>query len=152
MEPLDLSNMDEKSAKEYVVALLTTLKQTTAKRKEVEKEVELWEGRVTLAEENERPDLRAQAAGLLEEKKDALSRLQSEEAAFKRELNSAESQLRMIQNQPEFTINADKLLAELEMVVGEVDETRDHFREFEAEQALEKLRKKMAANNGKNGS
>lgn len=152
MEPLDLSNMDKKSAKEYVAALITTLKQTTAKRKEVEKEVELWEGRVTLAEEKERPDLRAQAAGLLEEKKDELHRLRSEEAAFKDELNSAKSQLRMIQNQPEFTIDADRLLAELEMVVGEVDETGDHFREFEAEQALEKLRKEMAPDNGKNES
>ena len=145
MEPLDLTNMDEHSAKEYVLALITSIKATKKKRIELEKEVELWESRVKLAETHSRLDLRIQAEGVVEQKKTDLYQIKAEEAELNRELRSAQSQLKIIQNRPEFSINADLLLAELEMVVGEIDETGEHFRAFEAEQALEKLKRDMQA-------
>ena len=143
MEPLDLTNMDKESAREYVFALLTTVKKTKMKKTELEKEVTLWKNRVKLAAEKKRSDLQAQAMVKLDEKKEELFHINAEERELMRELQSAKSQLQMIQNRPELSINADQLLIELEMVVGERDETADKFREFQAEQELEDLKRKM---------
>jgi hypothetical protein len=135
--------MDERSAKEYVVALITTIKNTRTKRKKLENEIETWKNRVKLARENGRSDLEAQAVQRVGEKEQELDAIKTEEREFIRELHSAKAQLKTIQNQPSLSINPDLLLAELEMVVGEHDETGEKFREFEAEQALNDLKKQL---------
>lgn len=141
--------MDEKAAREYVTALLATIKQTRTKRHELEKEVALWKKRVALAEEENEPKLSAEAAVILDQKKHDLSHLAAEEEELLKELRSAKSQLVLIQNRPELSINPDQLLAELEMVAGKEDETTTHFKEFEAEQALEALKKKIEEEQGR---
>lgn len=145
MEPLDLTNMDERSAKEYIVALITTVKNTRTKRKSLEKEVELWKNRVELAREKEREDLEAEASRRVEEKEQELEAIKTEEAQFIRELQQAKAQLKTIRNRPSLSINPELLLAELEMVVGEHDETGEKFREFEAERALNELKKQLGS-------
>jgi hypothetical protein len=140
--------MDEKAAREYVTALLATIKQTRTKRQELEKEVALWKKRVALAEEKNEPKLSAEAAVILDQKKYDLSHLAAEEKELLKELGSAKSQLVIIQNRPELSINPDQLLAELEMAAGKEDETTEHFKEFEAEQALDALKKKIEEEQG----
>jgi hypothetical protein len=142
----DSINMDEKSAREYVTALLATIKQTRTKRHELEKKVALWKKRVALAEEKNEPKLSADASVILDQKKHDLSHLIAEEKELVKELRSAKSQLVLLQSRPELSINPDQLLAELEMVADKEDETTSHFKDFEAEQALEALKKKIEEN------
>jgi phage shock protein A len=148
VEPIDLTNMDKKSAREYVVALLTTIKQTKAKKKELIAEVNKWRERVKLAEEKGRTDLRAEALQMVEEKQNDLNRIQQEERELERELLSAKSQLRNIEHQPQLSVDAEQLLAQLEMVVGEKDETEERFRDFQLDQALEELKRNMDKEGG----
>lgn len=146
---MDLTNMDERSAKEYVIALLTTIKETGTKRKQLEKEVELWRSRVHLAREHSRQDLELQAAEKAEEKQSELDGLIAEENEYIQELRTAKVQLEAIKNQPSLSINPDLLLAELEMVVGEPDTASEKFKEFEAEQALDELKKQLGSDRDK---
>ena len=135
--------MDPISAKEYVAAVLSTLKQTKIKRIELQKELEKWKSRVILAGDQGRTDLQAEAALKAEQVQEDLQKIMYEELEFKKELDIVKSQLLRIQDQPEITIDADLLLAQLEMVVGERDELADKFKEAEADLELKRLKKEM---------
>ena len=140
---MDISDMDAASAREYVVAVLATLKQTVAKRIELTGELEKWQTRVRIAEEHGRSDLAEEASVKVEQVKEDVLRIQAEEAELKKELDIVKGQLEWIKKQPQFSIDADFLLAQLEMVVGERDELADKFKEAEAASELERLKKEM---------
>ena len=140
---MDLTGMDPVSAKEYIAAVLSTLKQTKIKRIELQKELEKWKSRVILAGDQGRTDLQAEAALKAEQIQDDLQKIMYEELELKKELDIVKSQLLHIQNQPEITVDADLLLAQLEMVVGERDELADKFKEAEADLELKQLKKEM---------
>ena len=135
--------MDPVSAKEYVAAVLSTLKQTKIKRIELQKELEKWKSRVKLAGDQGRTDLQAEAVLKAEQIQEDLRKIMYEELELKKELDIVKGQLLHIQNQPEITIDADLLLAQLEMVVGERDELADKFKEAEADLELKRLKKEM---------
>lgn len=140
---MDISGMDAASAKEYVVAVLATLKQTVAKRIELTTELEKWQERVRLAGEHGREDLAGEAVAKAEQVKEDILRIQLEEKELKKELDIVKGQLEWIKRQPQLSIDADFLLAQLQMVVGEQDELADKFKDAEAENELERLKKEM---------
>jgi len=50
--------------------------------------------------------------------------------------------LKKLVTEPQLTVYADALLAQMEMIVGEPDKTENAFKEFETDVELNKLKKK----------
>lgn len=143
MDDYDITGLDPQSAREYVLAVITTLKQTKTKRTELEKEYQLWTGRVKLAEQNGRADLQSQAEVRVFEVKQDLDRIKAEEASLAGGVIRLKSQLSMLQSQPQFTVDTDRMLAELELLGDHRDELADKFKDEEAEIALQNLKNQL---------
>jgi len=140
---MDISGLDPASAKAYVTEVLTTLKLTITKRNELLKERAKWKNRMELAAQNNRFDLQKEAALRFEQITRDLPGIIAEEKELRLELDVVKGQLKQIQNQPRMTIDADMLLSQLEMIVGEKDELADQFKDAEAQIELEQLKKDM---------
>lgn len=143
MDDFDLDGLDAKSAKDYLVAVITTLSKTKAKRAELEKELELWNGRIRLAVQNDRSDLQAEAEVRVRDLQFELDDIKAEEHVYAQGVRKMKTQLQMIEMQPQLSADAEQLLAQLELIGGERDELADAFKEEEANQALEELKKRM---------
>lgn len=143
MDTYDITGLDPQSAKEYVLAAVTTLKATEEKREELERELELWTKRVELAKEHNKEDLIAQAESRKAEVTSDLERIKTEEAELKGGVIRLKGQLKLILNQPEMSMDADQLAAQLELMEDERDDLADKFREEEANDALARLKEEM---------
>jgi phage shock protein A len=143
----DLSNLDPEDAKEYIVAVMATLKQTVLKRKQLENDLELWERRVDLAVENGRSNLVEGAKQKVEQLKEDIGHLSKEETEYNEGLTRMKRQWKTIQSQPKLTVDVDLLTAQMDMLLGEQTkaeaETNEKLRKAEADQALEELRQRM---------
>ncbi|MBN1412002.1 MAG: hypothetical protein JW969_14230 [Spirochaetales bacterium] len=148
----DLSGMDMESAKEYVLAYMTTLKQTQRKITEIEAEAKIWEDRVTLAEQNGKFELKTQAEIRRDEILAKEKKLKAEESDLAYKVKTMLENLKKLKNEFAFSVDADRLLAELEMIVGEKDELADKFKEEETLSELEKLKRKMSGESGEPGN
>ena len=140
---MDISGLDPAAAKEYTAAVLTTLKQTISKRNELLKEFEKWKTREKLAEQTGHPDLQKEADLRKEKLIEDLQHMLKEEKELRLELDIVKGQLKQILNRPQFTIDAEMLLSQLEMVVGEKDELAEQFKDAAAADELERLKKEM---------
>ena len=143
MEDFDLTGLDPQAAKQYIVAVISSLKSTTAKRAELEKERDIWTSRIELAKQNDKSDLQAAAEIRAQDIENELYRIQAVEKALSDGVARMKRQLRMMQNQPQLSIDPDALLAGLELLGGETDELADKFKDEEAKQALDELKKKI---------
>lgn len=145
--------MDEYSQKQYVIGIITTLKQVRKKKEEVRREFELWESRVKLARDNSRPDLAAQAADQRDRARSDYQNLKNEEESIFQELRSAKAELESLRIAETMTVDTDRLLAQLEMIVGKPDETKKAFQELELENSLDELKKSLdsSGNSGETG-
>ena len=139
----DLRGMDTRAAKEYILAYITTLKNTQNDLRKAEESLSLWQSRVKLATERGSADLASAAAIRVDEFQTKVGSLKAEERKLSAEIEHMKSQLKDIQHQPEYTVDADLLLAQLEQVVGEPDKTAEKFKAEEADQALEELKKRL---------
>ncbi|MBN1699758.1 MAG: hypothetical protein JW881_19745 [Spirochaetales bacterium] len=139
----DLSGMDVASAREYVMAYITTLKQTQQKMKETAAELELWQQRVSFAAERGRPDLRSAADMKVKEISDSLERLRTEEYDLAAKTKTLIENLKKLKAGFVPSVDAEQLQAELDMITGERDEVAEKFREEDALNELEKLKQKM---------
>lgn len=147
----DIHDLEPQDAKQYIVAVMSTLKQTTAKRIQLQRDLEMWQNRVKLAVENGRQDLIEGAERKVAQLQEDISRLQSEEHGYGEGLNRMKVQLRMIRSQPTMSVDVDLLTAQMDMMLGESEkaeaETQDKFRSTEADVALEELKRKMQEEN-----
>jgi phage shock protein A len=143
VDDFDLTGLDKQSAKEFVVAVIADLKQLKAKRIEVEGRLKLWEGRVQLAQREGREDLVDKAQAQVDLVRGELADVKRQETEYARGVDRMKRQLKLIESESELSINADLLLAQLEMVVGERDELADAFKDEEASQELEKLKREI---------
>lgn len=143
MDTYDITGLDPQSAREYVLAAITTLKATQEKRRELEQELELWTKRVDLAKEHNKEDLIAQAEARKVEVTGDLERIKAEEAELNGGVIRLKGQLKLILNQPELSMDADYLAAQLEMMEEERDDLADKFKEQEADDALAQLKAEM---------
>ncbi|HUX22165.1 MAG TPA: hypothetical protein VMW69_13065 [Spirochaetia bacterium] len=147
----DIQGLEPEDAKRYVVAVMATLQQTTAKRVQLERDLELWQNRVKLAMENGRQDLIEPAERKVAQLQEEISHLRGEEHGYGEGLSRMKLQLKVIQSQPTMSVDVDLLTAQMDMMLGESEkaeaETRDKFRGAEAEAALEELKRKMQEEN-----
>lgn len=140
MEAFDLSELDRASAREIVVRVIQSLKTTTAQRVNLEKEQTLWRHRTELAKD--RSDLLAEAQTRLSDVEYRLDSLRAEEHELQTQVSNLKRQLKGLESKPSLSVDADMLLAELELISGH-DDLEEKFREHEGDELLEKLKREM---------
>jgi phage shock protein A len=143
----NILDLDPAEAKSYVVAVMATLKQTAAKRIQLERDLDLWRRRVDLAVEKGRNDLIDGAQRKVTELAEDVARLRAEEAEYTEGISRMRAQLRTISNRPAMTVDVDLLTAQMDMLIGEQEkaqaETTEHLKQAQAEMDLEALKRRM---------
>jgi len=143
MRDTDIDFMDFESAREYVLAFITTLKKTQKQRAVAEEELEHWRGRIKLAESRGEPVLKRGAEQRVAEIEAKSRRLYQEELELKRKVDVLKQRLKATKIRSSLQVDADALLAQMQMLVGEPDRLQESFKNTEAEQALRVLKKQM---------
>jgi phage shock protein A len=147
----DIGDLEPEDAKRSIIAVMASLKQTAAKRVRLERELEMWENRVSLAVEKGRQDLVEGAQRTIDRINEDISHLRSEEQEYSEGLDRMKAQLRTIRSRPTMSVDVDLLNAQMEMMIGESgkaeSEAEEKFREAEADWALEDLKRKMQDEN-----
>ena len=138
----DLSGMTPEAAREYVLAFIKSLKETQRQRDKLTEELDLWVKRVELAEKENRTDLVQQARIRLENIRVDVARLDQEQEVLKRKVDVLKENLKGLPVGFQPTVDAEQLLVQLEMVVGERDETEEKFQEMKVQSKLEELKLK----------
>ena len=139
----DLEGLGPKEASEYVLAFITTLKQTEKAIASSDEEVALWTRRVALARSKGDGTLTAQAEARLAEVAGKKSQLETELADLKSKVSVLKEKLTRIRMAGVKLVDADLLLAQLQMVTGKKDELSHTMKQEEAGAALDELKKKM---------
>jgi hypothetical protein len=135
--------MDFESAREYVLAFITTLKKTQKQRAIAEEELDHWRGRVKLADSRGEPVLKQGAEQRVAELEAHSQQLLQEELDLKRKVDVLKEKLKATKIRSSLRVDADALLAQMQMLVGEPDQLKENLRNEEAEQALQALKKRM---------
>ena len=141
----DLSDLDPAAARDYTLRFIASLRETRKQRVAAGQQCTKWEGRVALAHQKGENQLAEQAQALLEERKQTLTALQAEESDLVLTVGMLQTQLRRLQAQPEFSVDAQQLLANLADLVGEPDALRASMTDLEASEKLQELKKRMGA-------
>jgi hypothetical protein len=139
----DIDFMDLDSARQYVLAFITTLKSTQRERAVTEEELAMWQRRVKLAAGRSEQVLQKAAEDRVAELAAKQARLLGEEAQLKRKVDVLKEKLGMLRVRSSMTVDADALLAQLSMLAGEPDTLKQGLKEQEARAALEELKRKM---------
>lgn len=147
MEDTDLSNLSPEAAREYVLAFLTALKQTTIQRRQVEQELDTWRGRLKLAQDRGAADLAGKAQGIVGGLEGKLATLAAEESDLEGKARILKENLRRVQMTGTRLVDTDLLQAELDMAVGEDKAaeiaTDQALRSTQADAALQELKRKL---------
>jgi phage shock protein A len=143
MPDTDLEGLDPQQATEYVLAFITTLKQTEKALSAAEEDVNLWTRRVTLARSSADEGLAAQAQARLSNAVAKKAGLETELADLRAKVSVLKEKLKMVRMRGGRLVDTDLLLAQLEMVVGPRDELGKTMKSAEADAALDDLKKKM---------
>jgi len=139
----DLEGLGPKEAQEYVLAFVTTLKQTEKDLARAGEEVAAWTKRVALAESRGESSLAAQAKVRLAEEEGRKAHREAELAELRMKVSILREKLAKLRMKPTRTVDTDLLLAQLEMITGRKDELSLSLKEEEAKVKLEELKKKM---------
>ena len=139
----DIEGLGPKEASEYVLAFITTLKQTEKAVAAARDEVTLWTRRVELARSKGDESLAAQAQGRLAEVSAKAAALETELADLKAKVAVLKEKLVRLRMTGGRSVDTDLLLAQLEMVVGKKDDLSRTMKEEETKAALDELKKKM---------
>jgi hypothetical protein len=139
----DISGMEPEAAKEYVLAFITTLKTTQRQKQEALEEKKLWQERVRLAEQKQEALLAEKARGRVGEIQTKIAALENEERELAPKVDVLKEQLLKLSRAPQMSVDAENLLAQLQMLVGEPDTLSQTFKDEAAKAELEKLKRKM---------
>jgi hypothetical protein len=139
----DIDFMDFDSARQYVLAFITTLKSTQRERGVTEEELALWQRRVKLAAGRREQVLQKAAEEKVAELAAKQARLRAEEAELAAKSDVLKEKLRRLRIRSTLTVDADALLAQLSMLAGEPDTLKRNLQQQEAQNALEELKRKM---------
>jgi hypothetical protein len=139
----DLEGLGPREATEYVLAFITTLKQTEKDLTRIVEEMGIWTKRVALAESRGEGALAAQAKVRLEEIQAKKAARLAELSELRRKVSTLKDKLTRLRMMPTRSVDTDLLLAQLEMVVGKKDELSISLKEEEAKQNLDELKKRM---------
>ena len=138
MDDTDLSGLDLAGAKAYLLDFATAARLARKELEEIESELELWTRRVGLAETKGMADLAAAARSKVAE-------IEAKRVSAAAELSDIEGKVRRIREKlplvaaKERSIDADRLLAELQMMTGEL------FTDSGGEESLEAKMAKLEA-------
>ena len=143
IDDTDISAMPPEAAAEYVLAFIKSLKETQGQKNKKVEELTLWQQRLQLAREKDRPDLVQEAQKREDSLRDDVAQLETEEQELLGKVTVLKENLKKLKTQFDYSIDAEGLLASLEMLGGEKDETAEKFAEMQAQTALEQLKKKM---------
>ena len=143
MRDTDIEGMDPGQASEYVLAFVTTLKQTEKALADATEETNLWTRRVALARGKGDEGLAAQAQARASDALARQSGLETELADLRATVAVLKDKLARVRMTGGRLVNADLLLAQLQMVVGEKDALGDAMKKEEANAALDELKKKQ---------
>jgi phage shock protein A len=137
----DIEGLDPAQASQYVLAFITTLKQTEKALIAAREDVATWTRRVTLARSKGDENLAAQAQARLSDAAAKQSQLENELSDLKAKVAVLKDKLARLRMTGVKLVDADLLLAQLQMVVGQKDELGDAMKREEANAALEELKK-----------
>jgi phage shock protein A len=140
----DIDSLDYGSAREYVLAFLTALKQAERERAVAEEELAHWLQRAKAAESRGEPQLKKLAAARAAELREAAARFGAEEQVLRRKTAVLREKLLVLRDKASFTVDADDLLAQLRLQAGEPGTLDQELKELEARAALEALKRKQA--------
>ena len=143
MRDTDIEGLGPKEASEYVLAFITTLKQTEKALAAAAEDRVLWARRVALAQSRGEAELAAQAQARLADAEAKGAKLEAELAELKATVSVLKEKLARLRMTGGRLVDADLLLAQLEMVVGKKDELGSAMKAEEANAALDDLKKKM---------
>lgn len=138
----DIEGLDPAQASKYVLAFITTLKQTEKALAAAQEDANIWTRRVTLARSRGDEGLAAQAQARLADATAKQSQLETELADLKRKVAVLKDKLVRLRMTGGRLVDTDLLLAQLQMVVGKKDELGDAMKNEEANAALDELKKK----------
>jgi hypothetical protein len=138
----DIEGLDPAQASEYVLAFVTTLKQTEKALAQAAEEANLWTRRVTLARGRGDEALAAQAQARLSDATARQLQLETELADLRAKVAVLKDKLTRLKMTGGRLVDTDLLLAQLQMVVGEKDKLGDAMKQQEADAALDELKKK----------
>ncbi len=149
----DLSGLDYESARAYALDFLTSLKATEKALAAAREELGLWTGRAGLAASKGLADLEAAARAKAEEAQARIRDLESERAETAGKIARIREKLPMVKAS-ERSVDADLLLAELQMATGEaldlkaaaLSELDTTIKTGAADAALEELKRKLKGN------
>ena len=138
----DIEGLNPARASQYVLAFITTLKQTEKALAATQEDSNMWTRRVTLARSRGDEALAAQAQARLSDATAKQSRLETELADLKAKVSVLKDKLTRLRMTGVKLVDADLLLAQLQMVVGKKDELGEAMKNEEAKAALDELKKK----------
>jgi phage shock protein A len=138
----DMEGMDPAQASQYVLAFITTLKQTEKALSGAQEDTGTWTRRVALARSRGDEGFAAQAQARLSDASAKQSQLESELADLRAKVTVLKEKLARLRMTGTKLVDADLLLAQLQMVVGEKDNLGDAMKNEEVNAALDELKKK----------
>jgi phage shock protein A len=139
----DIEGLDPRQATDYVLAFITTLKQTEKALAVAEEDESLWTRRVALARSKADEGLAAQAQARLSDAAARKGRLQAELEDLRGKVAVLKEKLARLRVTGGRLVNVDLLLAQIEMITGPKDELGAAMKDAEAGAALDELKKKM---------
>jgi phage shock protein A len=142
-DDLDLSGLDVRGAREYVLAFLRTLKETEQRKGRLAAEVRLWTERAVLARSKGREDLAAAADAKAAALQPQLAETEAEETRLRAQTSVLKEKLKLkIHGGIERSVDSEKLEAELEMLVGEQGTVETKLASEQAASELDELKKR----------
>jgi phage shock protein A len=148
----DLEGLGPKEASEYVLAFITTLKQTEKAVAAAQEDSNLWTRRVVLARSKGDEGLAGQAQARLSDATGKQAGLEAELADLRAKVAVLKQKLVRIRMAGVKLVDADLLLAQLEMIAGKKDQLAHAMKQEEAGAALDELKKKMQGTNPSGGT
>jgi hypothetical protein len=142
MPDTDIDSLDYGAARDYVLAYLAALKQSQKQRAIAEEELAQWVHRVKLAENRGEPLLKRSAEERAGEARGRVERMRAEERELGRKAAVLKEKLQALRVRAGLGVDAEALLAQLQMLAGEPDRLEAELKEEEAQAALQKLKKK----------
>ncbi len=147
MDDMDLSGLGAEDAKAYVFEFVTTLKATEMELARIKTELDLWTKRVELAVSKGATELQAAAAAKVSEIMAKYTALEGERDSLRYKVSRLKEKLPMVA-MSERSVDADLLLAEMQMATGEalggISAASDAgLKALDADSELASLKRKM---------
>jgi phage shock protein A len=119
-DDLDLRGLDAQGARRYVLAFVTTLKESQRRLKSLEAELRTWSDRAALARSKGREDLASAADAKAASLGPRLAEARAEEADLLGKVSVLKEKLKLkLHGEIERSVDSERLEAELEMLTGE---------------------------------